>query len=391
MMKNNFSTIIEYGSTSIRLGVFGENFFKLHFSSNNIIEKDNYEEHSKIINILIKDAEKKISNHLENIILLYDSPNIFSIDLSIKRDFDQKTFINDIYASIILEANQLIKNNYIKNKILHVVAVKNIIDGKEIIGNLKNNLEANSVIIEIKFICIPKEIYNKILNNFKKNNLQILNFFCSSYVKSFFYVNSFNKKNLINFLDIGFERSTLITFENKKLMDIKSIPIGGNHITKDISNVLELSIEESEKIKKSFNKSENEFSYKKDINENNELAKEILEKSISVDLLKKVILSRIEEIFDLIFEDPTFIKNLNNKNSILVLTGNGSKLFNKNSFHLNQKYSFEEISFYEENVAEICEAGLNFELNSDANDIKIITKNPKKPGFFENFFNFFGR
>lgn len=391
MMKSKFSTIIEYGSTCFRLGVFGENFVKLHFSSSNVVEKDNYEEHFKIINTLIKEAEKKISNHLENIILLYDSPEIFSIDLSIRKDFDQKTFINDIYNSIILEANQLIKNNYIKNKILHVVTIKNIIDGKEIIDKIKNNLQANSIIIEIKFICVPKEIYNNILNNFKKNNLQILNFFCSSYVKSFFYVNSFSKKKLINFLDIGFERSTLITFENKKLMNIKSIPIGGNHITKDISKVLELSLEESEKIKKSFNKSENEFSHKKDINENNEFAKEILEKSISVDLLKKVILSRIEEIFDLIFEDLTVIKNLNKQNSILVLTGNGSKLFNKNSFHLNQKYTFEEINFYEENVAEICEAGLNFEINSDANHIKIITKNRKKPGFFENFFNFFGR
>lgn len=391
MKKNNFSTIIEYGSTCFRLGVFGENFLKLHFSSNDIIEKDNFEEHSKIINTSIKDAEKKISNHLENIILLYDSPNIYTIDLSIRRDFDHKIFVKDIYASIILEANQLIKNNYIKNKILHVITTKNIIDGKEIIYNEKNNLEAKSVIIEIKFICLPKEIYNKILNNFKKNNLQILNFYCSSYVKSFFYVNSFNKKKIVNFLDIGFERSTLITFNNKKLVYIKSISIGGNHITKDISKILKLNIEESEKIKKSFNKSENEFSYEKNINENNEFIKEILEKSISVDLLKKVILSRIEEIFDLIFEDSTFLKNLNNLNSTLVLIGNGSKLLNKNSFHLDQKYSFDEISFYEENVTEICEAGLNFEISSNENDIKIITKTHKKPGFFESFFNLFGR
>ena len=172
MNKNNFSTIIDYGSSNIRIGVFDENLTDLYISKKKNLQTNNYEENNNSIEFLIKDAEKKISNHLENIILLYDSPNIFSIDLSIKRDFDQKTFINDIYASIILEANQLIKNNYIKNKILHVVAVKNIIDGKEIIGNLKNNLEANSVIIEIKFICIPKEIYNKILNNFKKNNLQ---------------------------------------------------------------------------------------------------------------------------------------------------------------------------------------------------------------------------
>ena len=108
---------------------------------------------------------------------------------------------------------------------------------------------------------MPKEQFNKISNIFKKNNLQILNFFCSSYVKSLSYINSLNEYKIVSFLDIGYKRSTLLLFKNKKLISLNTIPIGGNHITNDISEVLKLNINDSEKIKKAFNKSESEFSY----------------------------------------------------------------------------------------------------------------------------------
>ena len=48
------------------------------------------------------------------------------------------------------------------------------------------------------------------------------------------------------------------------------------------------------------------------------------------------------------------------QNLNLVLIGNGSKIFNKNSFQLEDKYNFKDINFYEENDHEICEAGLIF-------------------------------
>ena len=44
-----------------------------------------------------------------------------------------------------------------------------------------------------------------------------------------------------------------------------TIPIGSLHITKDISNVLNVDFDEAENIKKFFNKSETEFSYNNQI------------------------------------------------------------------------------------------------------------------------------
>ena len=94
---------------------------------------------------------------------------------------------------------------------------------------------------------------------------------------------------------------------------------------------------------------------------------------------------------ELVFNDAGILDSLNkSNNSILVLTGNGSKLFNKNSFHLDGKYNFKEINFYQESDIEICKAGLNFENYWSKNEY-LTKKNKKKIGFFESFFNFFNR
>ena len=59
MKKDNYSTIIDFGSSEIRLGVFDHNLSKLFFQLKDISEKNNYEEYSKSINFLIREAEKK--------------------------------------------------------------------------------------------------------------------------------------------------------------------------------------------------------------------------------------------------------------------------------------------------------------------------------------------
>lgn len=392
MKQNNYSTIIDFGSDNLRLSVFNRDSKNIFSSSQQIVDKNNFEEHSKTLNFLIRNTEKKIASHLESIVVLYDNKDFFSVDISIKKTFDQPILFKDIYFSLIREANLLIINNYVKDKIIHLVPIKYIIDGKDYFKKIKDEDKLNSIVIEIKFICINWNIYNKILNIFKNNNLQILNMYCSSYVKFFSYINSFKEYNYLTFLDIGWERSTIISYNKNQPIYFNTIPIGGNHVTKDISKILNLNLSDSEKIKKSFNKSEIEFSfYQENLEGKKNLIKEIIGKDISTDLLRKVVLARVEEIINLAFKDMPFSKDLNNSpNSTLVLTGNGSHLFNENSFHLNIEYDFKEISFYEESDSEICNAGY-FYNRIESQEMKFIKKNNKKTGFFEKFFNLFSK
>ena len=73
---------------------------------------------------------------------------------------------------------------------------------------------------------------------FKKNNLNISNIYCSSYVKAIFYKKKLKVKNNYIFLDIGFERTSALFLIIKKFEFFNSINLGGNNITKDISKIL---------------------------------------------------------------------------------------------------------------------------------------------------------
>ena len=81
------------------------------------------------------------------------------------------------------------------------------------------------------------------------------------------------------------------------------------------------------KLKKSFNKSDTEFSYKNKI-QKKYIIQEIINKNISIDLLKKVILYRVQEIMDLTLKNQILIsKNNNFEDTDLFLIGEGSILF----------------------------------------------------------------
>ena len=83
----------------------------------------------------------------------------------------------------------------------------------------------------------------------------------------------------IIFIDIGFERTTAWFFIDYKFVFFNSINLGGNSITKDISNVLDLDMDYSENLKKNFNIDENDF-FDKDQSKNINLYSEIQKKNI---------------------------------------------------------------------------------------------------------------
>ena len=78
-------------------------------------------------------------------------------------------------------------------------------------------------------------------------------------------------------------------------------------------------------------------------------------------------------------------KNL--KKSDLFFIGEGSLILNNNSFYLNDKFEFNTLSFYNETDNQICNSGLVYFMNN----YEIPKRTLKKQGFFEKFFNYFGK
>ena len=387
MNKKNYFNIIDLGSSKVRLSVFDSELINIFSESKNLdFNRDEIDNFNNIQN-LIKKAEKKISSHLDNIILLVDTNKLLNIQLSIQKNTDINSNVETLYKSILMELNKLIKSNYLEYDIIHIILDSCIVDNVKHDELPKNINKIKNLKINFTIICFPKKSIEVLRKNFNKYNIQILSTFCTSFTKTLSYLNKLNH-NKLSFLDIGWERTSIIIYENYKLRFIDTIPIGGFHITKDISKILKIDLDEAENIKKSFNKSENEFSYKNEEKLNQISAVEIFNKNISVDLLKKVILYRVQEIIDLSLNKLHLKKlQINLKNTDLFLTGGGSILFKNNSFYLKDKSEFNSINYYEEQDVEICKSGLTYYLNNSV----MLEKSKKKQGLFEKFFNFFGR
>ena len=380
----DFETVIDFGSKNLRLGVFDLSSKYIYSSHQKIIESS-----EKSLDILIKDAEKYLSKHIDNVVVLYDSPKFYSLDISIKKTFDYDVLIKNVYNNLIEEAHFIVSQNNFKDQIIHTVVNNIYIDDNKELNTIIKDIKIKTLILEIKFICLNKIIVDEISSKFKNNNLKIINLYCSSYVKTINYMRRLNHKNYIFFLDTGFERSSSLIFNMNKFDFFKSIPLGGNNVTKDISQVLKLDPEYSEDLKIKFNKLESEISFNKsDRNEIN-LYSEIIEKNISIELLKQVIEARLGEIIELLLLKTNYIKNLKDKiKPILVVFGSGTRLLSNNNDIL--KKIFSKIIIVDENDSNVCKSGLDYH-KSDESFLNKTKKKPKKQGFFETFFNLFSK
>lgn len=382
---NNFDAIIDFGSRNLRISIFDQASKNIYSSNQTIIDSSD-----KSLNILIRDAEKNLSTHIDNIVVLYDSPKYYSLDISIRKDFDYAVSIRNVYNSLIEEANYIVSQNNFKDQTVHLVVNNIIIDEYKKLNKIIDDIKIKSMILEIKFICLNKILINSVSKIFKKNNLNITNLYCASYVKAFNYRKKFEDINFIVFLDIGFERTSALFFNKSKFEFYKSIPFGGNSISKDISKILKLDLDYSEDLKMNFNKEENNmFLNKSDIDQSNPYI-EFFEKNISIDLLKQVIESRIEEIIELTVYKNNYLKNSNfTEKPKLIFTGSGSQLLmNFNNLKKNKFSS--ETTIFDENDLKICAAGLHYH-KSDERYLSQTKKKLKKQGFFENFFNLFSK
>ena len=247
MIKSNSFTIIDLGSSKIRFSVFDKNL-KLLFKNSSIIKyKDNFLDYFSNLQNTIKIAEKKISSHIKDANVILDSREMFIIDISLNKNFDKKSKIKTAYNSTLLELKHLINNNYLNYEIIHIIICECNVDGKTYNQLPKEDKELNNLKIDFKLICYSKLLLNTLRQEFNLININIKNFFCTSYVKTLTYVKELNL-NKISFLEIGLERTSFIFFEKKNLKYIQST-IGSNHITKDISKILKFHSMKQKKLK----------------------------------------------------------------------------------------------------------------------------------------------
>ena len=380
MVDQRFFSIFDLGSSKIRIGVFDDALPNSKVCKEILYQSDFFENKNKFelkkdtISKLILNIEKETDQHLKNSSVMVDNKSIFSLDISLKKKLDKISVNESLKKNLIQEAKTLVEKNYFNFKIIHILINQYLIDGEKL-NEIPKEKKIDNLVIEFKFILIPDFIINDLREIFKSNQISISNIFVSSYIKSLDYIKNFNKYEIKVIIDIGFDKTTFIVFNKSKLYHFNNIPIGGKHITKDISKILSLNIKESEEIKKSLKQSNTIL----DNNENN-------------DLLIKIIHARVEEIIDLSFKGINNLDILKNKKSVLIFTGEGSKILSRNSIYLKEDYNFfDDMNFFEESAEIIASAGYNYVTSEKEGEATIIPKTHKNRGFFEKLFYLVGK
>ena len=227
-------SIIDLGSSKLRLGVFNNYLPNSKYIQEEICEsKNKIKENLK--NLVLK-TEKEINQHLKNIDIMLDNPKSLSVDFSIRKKVDNNLIDEKLMKLIIQETKSIIEDNYKNFHIIHLIITNANLD-ENLYENLPINIIGNDLKLDIKFILLPKQIIKIIKELFKSNHITINNFYNSSYIKSLNYIKYFEQYDNKVFLDIGYKQTTLIVYKKKKIYFINSIPIGGANITKDISKI----------------------------------------------------------------------------------------------------------------------------------------------------------
>ena len=377
MSKKNFDIYFDLGASKIRVAGFDivENN-QIFFLENNCLTslKTNQLDLSitdQTLEKMILEIEKKTGEYLNSINLMLDSPEALSISLSVSKKNEKKFLEKEDIEYLIQDAKQQVLSAYQDKSIIHIVTSNYKVNNHEY-ASLPLNIECNKFSIDIVFICFPKVIIENLEKLFSKHQISIDNFICSSYAKSLNYKSNFFLNENILFVDVGFKKTSIIYYNKNEIIFFDVLPIGGNHITSDISKILNLNMEESENIKINFDQQKNILN----------------EKKISANLVQQIISARIEEILELSLK--TIKLNLDfallDQHKV-VLMGDGSIILDS---EFKEKISFsKKIELIEESTEDICESAFKLIGGFNKQEVVIIPKKAKKKGFFEKLFHLF--
>ena len=368
MNNENFQTFFDCGFSKVRAGTFNidNNEEAFYAESEFFTDRSNLElKIQKIITTLEKESNK----YIDSISLMIDSSKMFSVGISLSKKLDGSKLKQTNIQFLVQEAKQQILKHYTNHNIAHIIINNYKINGVDY-SYLPDEIKCDFISLDIFFICLPTDLVLYLKNIFSKSNILIDQIICSSYAKSINYKYNLNLSGHVSFIDVGFIKTSVTAYFDDKFLSLNVIPIGGNHITKDISEILHIALESAEQKKRNF------FQNLKLSND----------KDTSIETLKKIIFSRTEEIFELCAESiksNTYTLD----ESKMLLMGEGAKIIDNQN--RNIILFLKNVNSLEETLEDVCQSGFKFTTALNKQEVVVVPKKQIKHGFFEKFFYFF--
>ena len=183
-----FETYLFIDSKKLVICVIEKKTFKVLFKEEKLL--DDYNEVSnlkKLDNFLAKNIlkiEKILKNFVKDIYIILDNKEFFPIEISIKKDHNGNSISQENLINPLNVLKNLCQFSFKDKKIIHMLIENYQIDGKDY-SFLPENLKCNNFSLDIKFICLSKNLiehYESILKKYHILVNQILN---AEYIKQF--------------------------------------------------------------------------------------------------------------------------------------------------------------------------------------------------------------
>jgi len=209
--------------------------------------------------------------------------------------------------------------------VLHLIDLEYFVDG---IGGIHDPKGMNGIRLEVESLVVS------CFNPWRKNLIKCVQELAGYRVVEMVYspllsslsTLSKNQKELgVLVLDLGGETTNLVVVQENKLLTLKTIPLGGEHITNDIALALRIPTKIAKEIKIHYGSASSKNISKKETVNLNEFDPS-LEEEISRKYLAQIIEARLEEIFDLVNQEIKKIGKQANLPGGVVLVGGGAKL-----------------------------------------------------------------
>ena len=190
MSKKNFDIYIDLSPKKLSIAAFkkfdGHNVFFKEYSCVTNLDKGylNFENTEKIIEKNIFEIEREIGEFLNDIYLMVESPESFSINLSLIKNNEGKKVEKKNVQYLVQDAKQQILRSYHSKKIIHIIITSYVIDNVAY-DYLPLDLNCSKFSIDIKFICFPKNLIKKLEELFNNHQIFINKIICSNYAKLF--------------------------------------------------------------------------------------------------------------------------------------------------------------------------------------------------------------
>ena len=275
----------------------------------------------------INDAEEEANLRINSAYVTIPGKYVTIVQNSVVKEIKDKfsgISIKDVNSALMLVKDIELPDN---KTIIDIVPEQfKLADGNVVsdpVGCMSESFTVNAEII-----LADKEYVKQLHQIFKKVDLEIDGIVPVSLAERNLVLDANEINDHIMLLDIGAGNTEIGIFSGNKFVYTNTIPLGGENITNDIAVVLDISVEEAEKLKRQYGLALRSFIDNDNdiiLNTCNGLSKT---RTIKSSELIEIIEARIEDIFFFFFKDITANGNKTKINNV-ILTGQGITNINK--------------------------------------------------------------